>query len=68
MPLILLPDLSSLKTTAKINEVDISKIAKGQQVEIKPDAFSDSTFTGKVISVANLAVNKDNESRVKFPY
>ncbi|MDD4720640.1 MAG: efflux RND transporter periplasmic adaptor subunit [Bacteroides sp.] len=68
MPLILLPDLSSLKTTAKINEVDISKIAKGQQVEIKPDAFSDSTFTGKVISVANLAVNKDNESRVKvFP-
>lgn len=67
-PLILLPDLSSLKATTKINEVDISKISKDQYVEIKPDAFSDSIFTGKVISVANLAVNKDNKSKAKvFP-
>lgn len=67
-PLIQLPDLSKLKATVKINEVDIAKIQKGLEVEIKPDAFSDSTFTGKVISVANLAVDKDNETKVKvFP-
>ena len=67
-PLIQLPDLSSLKATAKINEVDIAKISKGLKVEIKPDAFSDSIFTGQVNSVANLAVNKSRESRVKvFP-
>lgn len=67
-PLIQLPDLSSLKATAKINEVDISKITRDKKVEIKPDAFSDSIFTGKVIAVANLAVDKDNNSRVKvFP-
>lgn len=67
-PLILLPDLSALRANVKINEVDISKIVKGLKVEIKPDAFSDSIFTGEVISVANLAVNKDNKSKIKvFP-
>jgi len=68
MPLIQLPDLSALKATVKVNEVDISKITKGLKVEIKPDAFSNSKFTGLVTSVANLAVNKDNKSKVKvFP-
>ena len=63
-----LPDLSLLKATVKINEVDIAKITKGLEVQIKPDAFSDSLFTGKVNSVANLAVNKDYNSRIKiFP-
>ena len=67
-PIIQLPDLSSLKAIVKINEVDIAKISKGLKVEIKPDAFSDSIFTGAVNSVANLAVNKDNSSKIKvFP-
>lgn len=67
-PLIQLPDLSTLKANVKINEVDISKITKGLKVEIKPDAFSDSTFTGSINSVANLAVNKDRNSKIKvFP-
>lgn len=67
-PLIQLPDLTSLKATAKVNEVDIAKISKGLKVEIKPDAFSDSIFTGQVNTVANLAVNKSKESRAKvFP-
>lgn len=67
-PLIQLPDLSLLKATVKINEVDIAKIKKGLKVEIKPDAFSDSIFTGQVNSVANLAVNKEGSSKIKvFP-
>jgi multidrug efflux pump subunit AcrA (membrane-fusion protein) len=67
-PIIQLPDLSSMKATVKINEVDISKISKGLDVEIKPDAFSDSIFSGSVNSVANLAVNKDGSSKLKvFP-
>jgi len=67
-PVIQLPDLSKLKATVQINEVDIAKIAKGQKVEIKPDAFSDSIYSGEVISVANLAVNKDGGSKIKvFP-
>lgn len=67
-PLIQLPDLSALKAIVKINEVDISKIHKGLRVEIKPDAFSNSSYTGEVISVANLAINKDGKSKIKvFP-
>jgi len=67
-PLISLPDLSQLKATVKINEVDIAKIVKGLNVEIKPDAFSDSKFTGTVKEVANLAVNKQGSTKIKvFP-
>ncbi|MFA6702982.1 MAG: efflux RND transporter periplasmic adaptor subunit, partial [Dysgonamonadaceae bacterium] len=67
-PIIQLPDLSSLKATVKINEVDIAKISKGLKVEIKPDAFSDKLFSGTVNTIANLAVNKDNSSKIKvFP-
>lgn len=67
-PLIQLPDLSSLKAKVNINEVDIAKIRKGLAVEIKPDAFSESMFTGSVVSVANLAVNKEQSSKIKvFP-
>lgn len=66
--IIQLPDMSKLKATVQINEVDISKISKGQKVEIKPDAFSDSIYSGEVISVANLATNKDGNSKIKvFP-
>jgi len=66
--LIQLPDLSELKATVKINEVDISKIIKGLRVEVRPDAFAKSIYIGEVSSVANLATNKDNKSKVKvFP-
>lgn len=67
-PLIRLPDLSKLKATVKINEVDIAKIKKGLEVEIRPDAFSESIFKGKVTSVANLAVDKSRNNKAKvFP-
>jgi len=37
-------------------------------VEIKPDAFSESKFTGVVTEVANLAVNKQGSTKIKvFP-
>jgi hypothetical protein len=37
-------------------------------VEIKPDAYSDTVFSGKVIAIANLAQNKDAKSKIKiFP-
>jgi multidrug resistance efflux pump len=44
--LIQLPDLSTLKAKVSINEVDISQVTKGLKVQIRPDAFSDSIFTG----------------------
>jgi hypothetical protein len=66
--LVELPDLNEMAAEIKINEVDITKIIPGLKVEIKPDAYSDTTFSGEVLSVANLAQNKDSKSKIKiFP-
>lgn len=67
--LIRLPDLSKLKVHSEINEVDVSKIKVGQQVEVKLDAFSERVYSGKVISIAILAVYKNRKkSNIKvFP-
>lgn len=66
--LIELPDLSHMKVNIKINEVDISKVSKGMKAEVRPDAYSDSVFTGTVSTIANLAVNKERNSTIKvFP-
>lgn len=67
-PMIELPDLSDMKAEVMINEVDIAKIKVGQEVEIKPDAFSSSSYTGKIATVAKLAINKEKSTKVKvFP-
>ena len=67
-PLISLPDLSQLKAIVRINEVDIAKIVRGLEVEIRPDAFSENKYTGVVREVANLAVNKQGSTKIKvFP-
>ena len=66
--LIDLPDLSRMKVKININEVDIAKISKGLEAEVRPDAYSDSCFTGHVMTIANLAVSKERGSSVKvFP-
>ncbi len=67
-PLIDLPDLSELMVEAEISEIDISKVQVDQKVEIKLDAFSDTVFTGKITSIANLAQLKGDDSKIKvFP-
>jgi multidrug efflux pump subunit AcrA (membrane-fusion protein) len=49
-----LPDLSIMISKTFVNEVDISKVQKGQDVKIKVDAFPDNSYSGKVITVANV--------------
>jgi hypothetical protein len=49
-----LPDLTEMISKTYINEIDISKIKIGQQVQIGIDAFPEKKFTGKVIEVANI--------------
>jgi HlyD family secretion protein len=68
LKIIELPDLSEMRAEIKVNEVDVSKVLPGQKVVIRPDAYSDSTYTGKVEAVANLAQNLDYKSKIKiFP-
>lgn len=49
-----LPDLSEMISITYVNEVDISRVRKGQDVKIKVDAFPDNDYTGAVLQVANI--------------
>lgn len=49
-----LPDLTDMVSKTYVNEVDISKVMKGQEAVIKVDAFPDASYTGQVIQVANI--------------
>ncbi|HYW95947.1 MAG TPA: HlyD family efflux transporter periplasmic adaptor subunit [Bacteroidales bacterium] len=63
-----LPDLDEMMADVQINEVDALKVSTGVKVLITPDAYSDTTFEGEITWMANLAQNKDYNSRVKvFP-
>ena len=59
-PIIDLPDLSKMKCEVMINEVDVSKIKPGLTVSIKADAYAETTYTGTISNVANLAQPKDH--------
>lgn len=49
-----LPDLTDMISKTYVNEVDISKVQKGQEVKIKVDAFPDKNYSGQVIKIANI--------------
>lgn len=49
-----LPDLSDMISKTYVNEVDISKVKVGQEVNISIDAFPDNAYPGTVIEVANI--------------
>lgn len=44
-------DMSKMKFTMDIDELDISKIQIGQQVEVVADALTDQTFTGQITQI-----------------
>ncbi len=52
-------DLSYLKMTMNIDELDISKVSVGQDVTITADAIKNETFTGKVTKI-NMAGTTTN--------
>jgi multidrug efflux pump subunit AcrA (membrane-fusion protein) len=49
-----IPDLSEMISKTFVNEIDISKVKKGQSVSLSIDAFADKLITGEIISVANI--------------
>lgn len=65
MPVVSLPDLSKMQVATNVNEVDVSKVQKGQSVRLKLDAFPDQEFQGTVASVAKIGQQRDRSSSVK---
>ena len=65
MSIVSLPDLSKMQTLSNVNEVDISKVAVGQQATVRLDAFPDRTFDAVVGSVGTIGQIKDRSSNMK---
>lgn len=59
-----LADLSDLRIIATVDEAQISRIAKGQRVDISVDTYGDRTFQGVVERVSPLGV--DTSSVITF--
>ncbi|MCB0823659.1 MAG: efflux RND transporter periplasmic adaptor subunit [Bacteroidales bacterium] len=61
-----LPDLTKMISKTYVNEIDISKVKVGQQVEIGIDAFPEKKFTGEVTEVANIGEQMKNTNAKVF--
>ena len=61
-----LPDLSTMISMTYVNEIDISKLTKGQKVKIGVDAFPEKKFTGEVTEVANIGQQLPNTDAKVF--
>jgi multidrug efflux pump subunit AcrA (membrane-fusion protein) len=61
-----LPDLSAMNSKTFVNEIDISKVSKGQKAEIEIDAFPGKTFDGSVFEVANMGEQMKNSNAKVF--
>ena len=53
-------DLTKMQIEVNISEADISKIKEGQDVDFNVDAYSDTTFKGKVVQVRNSPITTSN--------
>ena len=61
-----LPDLTSMISKVYVNEIDISKIKPGLAVNITVDAFPDKSYTGNVVSIANIGEQLPNSDAKMF--
>jgi HlyD family secretion protein len=61
-----LPDLSSMISKIYVNEIDVSKVKVGQKASITIDAFPEKSYTGTVISIANIGDNLPNTDSKVF--
>lgn len=61
-----LPNLNEMISKTYVNEIDISKVKVGQNVEVGVDAFPEKKFTGKVTEVANIGEQMKNSNAKVF--
>jgi multidrug efflux pump subunit AcrA (membrane-fusion protein) len=61
-----LPDMSSMISKTYVNEIDVSKVKSRQVVEIMVDAFPEKSYTGAVLSVANIGEQLPNADAKVF--
>lgn len=61
-----LPDLTSMLSKIYVSEIEISKVKPGLIVKINVDAFPEKTYTGKILTVANIGEKLPNTDSKVF--
>jgi len=61
-----LPDLTSMISKIYVNEIEVSKVKPGQKVTVAVDAFPKNTYTGKVMTIANIGETLPNSDSKMF--
>ncbi|MFH0843474.1 MAG: efflux RND transporter periplasmic adaptor subunit [Bacteroidota bacterium] len=61
-----LPDLSSMLSKVYVSEIDISKVKTGLPVNVTVDAFPDKSYSGSVLTVANIGEQLENSDSKVF--
>jgi HlyD family secretion protein len=65
--IIVLPDTSEMVVQSKVREIDIHKLAMGQEVRVTVDAYPEPPRTGKVDLIGTLAsTDERTRSAAKF--
>ncbi|MBK9165485.1 MAG: efflux RND transporter periplasmic adaptor subunit [Acidobacteria bacterium] len=61
-PLMTIADMSTINVEVKVDETEIDRVAVGQPVKVKVDAFGDVEIEGEVTQKTPLAVGKSQTS------
>ncbi len=61
-PLLTIADMSTINVEVKVDETEIDKVAVGQKVKVKVDAFGEAEIDGEVTQKTPLAVGKSQTS------
>lgn len=61
-PILYLPDISSMVVKTKAREIDLYKLALGQEGKVKVDAYPDTTFNGELTFIGALATTENAKS------
>ena len=58
LPIVQVTDLKSVDVTAYVDEGAINNVKTGQDVDIHIDAYSDTSFTGKIQQIVNATASQ----------
>ena len=54
--LLTISDMSVMETKVKVDETDVARISVGDSAIVQIDAFTDTTFIGRVVKISNSSV------------
>jgi len=61
-----LPDLTSMLSKVYVSEIEVTKVVKGQKVNVSVDAFPNKSYSGTVMNVANIGEVLPNSDAKMF--